>query len=454
MESRHPRITGTPVPLSRLADSVSVRALLPAGDVSRVDARVGGFNRCAAELARLDVSGETEAIGAFVPGRVEVLGKHTDYCGGRSLLCAVDRGFHFVAARRNDARVRITSIDQAECFEVDISADLALRPGHWSNYLLTTIRRLARNFDQPWTGCDIAFTSDLPAAAGLSSSSALIIGTFLVLATINQLQQHPAYQRNLSTPADLANYLGCVENGSGYRELAGDHGVGTFGGSQDHTAILFAEPDALVQYQFSPVRHEASLSLPHAFRLVIVNSGVRAEKTGDAKQKYNDVSLRVRRMVSLWNDSQPDPADNLRELLEQPDAERRLNVLIDAQPPAERQSLAERLAQYRQEAEVIIPEAAEAIRHDNWARFGDLVDQSQHHAETKLYNQVPQTIALQRALRSAGALAASAFGAGFGGSVWALAADAASADQLVQAAAAAGFSDAFITRAACAAFVL
>src|SRR5438552_16784872 len=44
----------------------------------------------------------------FVPGRLEVLGKHTDYAGGRSLVCAIQRGHCFVAAPRDDSELRIS----------------------------------------------------------------------------------------------------------------------------------------------------------------------------------------------------------------------------------------------------------------------------------------------------------------------------------------------------------
>ena len=72
------------------------------------------------------------------------------------------------------------------------------------------------------------------------------------------------------------------------------------------------------------------------------------------------------------------------------------------------------------ESEVIIPQAVDALASHDLRRFGDLVDESQAAAETLLGNQVPETMWLARRARELGAYAASAFGAGFGGSVWAL----------------------------------
>ena len=65
-------------------------------------------------------------------------------------------------------------------------------------------------------------------------------------------------------------------------------------------------------------------------------------------------------------------------------------------------------------------EAIEAFRESDGARLSSLAEQSQAEAGTLLGNQVPATMALARAAREHGALAASSFGAGFGGSVWAL----------------------------------
>jgi galactokinase len=67
-----------------------------------------------------------------------------------------------------------------------------------------------------------------------------------------------------------------------------------------------------------------------------------------------------------------------------------------------------------------VPAAAAAFEAGNAATFGDTVARSHAGAERFLGNQVPETIGLAASARALGAIAASAFGAGFGGSVWAL----------------------------------
>jgi galactokinase len=82
----------------------------------------------------------------FVPGRLEVLGKHTDYAGGRSLLCATERGIVFAAAPRADDRVRAVDAVSGTDIEFVIGPALRAEPGHWANYPTTVARRIARNF--------------------------------------------------------------------------------------------------------------------------------------------------------------------------------------------------------------------------------------------------------------------------------------------------------------------
>ncbi len=82
-----------------------------------------------------------------------------------------------------------------------------------------------------------------------------------------------------------------------------------------------------------------------------------------------------------------------------------------------------RFRQFIAESVEIIPAAAAALAGGDLAEFGRQVDRSQLEAEDGLGNQVPETIYLARRARALGAQAASAFGAGFGGSVWAMVED-------------------------------
>ena len=358
----------------------------------------------------------------FVPGRIEFLGKHTDYAGGRSLICAVERGFCVTAACRGDSVVRITDSARKESVELSISPDLMPRTGHWSNYAATVLSRVAQNFPGSIRGAEIVFTSDLPPASGLSSSSALIIAIFEAIAWVNGLKERIEYKSNISSIEDLAGYLGTVENGQTFGFLQGRQGVGTFGGSQDHTAILCCRAGALSQYSFCPVRCEGTISLPEDYVFVIGVSGVSADKTGNALDKYNRVSLLAREVLSIWNDTEDRTDETLMAAVSSPsfDDDRIRKAIHSARSPYPAIELVNRLQQFIEECFEIIPEVARKLIEGRLDQIGELVDRSQDAAERRLGNQVPETIGLARLARELGAAAASAFGAGFGGSVWAL----------------------------------
>lgn len=351
----------------------------------------------------------------WVPGRIEFLGKHTDYAGGPSLLCAVERGFAVVAAARPDGRITVMDAGSGERLEAALDPSLTIRQNHWSNYPLTVCRRLARNFPGTNGGVDIAFAGDLPPAAGLSSSSALIVATFLALEEVNALRSRAEYRESIETEEDLAGYLGAIENGGDFRGLAGDRGVGTQGGSEDHTAILCARPGALVQYSFAPIRFERAIPLPNDHVFVVAVSGVAAEKTGGALALYNRAAERATSALDLWRDATGSRAATVAAALnERPDALEGFRQVLRGRP-----ELLTRVEQFRAELE-LVHIAADALACGDFERLGGVVDQSQENAERWLGNQIPETTELPRSARALGAVAASAFGAGFGGSVYAL----------------------------------
>lgn len=360
-------------------------------------------------------AGAREAKAWWVPGRLEFLGKHTDYCGGPSLVCAVERGFAIASAPRSDARVLIVDAVSGEQAEAELSDALVVRHGHWSSYPATVCRRLARNFPSARRGADLAFASNLPSAAGLSSSSALIVGTFLALSDANELPDRAEYHAAIHGMEDLAGYLGAVENGSSFGALTGDSGVGTQGGSEDHTAILCARERALVQYAFAPIRFEGTVPLPDELRFVVAASGVAAEKTGSALALYNRAAWTAAAALEAWRTATGSMAPTLgAALADVPNAMERFRVLLRG-----RDDLLLRVEQFALEA-WLVREASDALMWGDLARLGRLVDESQAGAERLLGNQVPETIGLARTARELGAVAASAFGAGFGGSVYAL----------------------------------
>lgn len=380
----------------------------------------------AALVARV-ADGFTARIGAeptwqwFVPGRIEVFGKHTDYAGGRSLFAAVPRGFAVAARARDDGRVHVVDVRHGSEATID-PTDTAHTATGWVSYVQVVARRFASNFPGAALGADLAIASDLPRAAGLSSSSALVVAVATVLARRARLASRAEWQEAIASPSELAWYLGCVENGLDYRSLAGTAGVGTHGGSEDHTAIITGRPGHLTQCRFMPVEHLGDVPMPDDWTFVIASSGVHADKAGSVKDRFNRAALAVRALLATWNRDAATPAASLASVLVTPDAMTRLVARVKAAPADgfTASDLLQRLEHFMNE-DARVPAAARAFAAADAAALGELSDASQRDADESLHNQVPETCALAALARTHGALAASSFGAGFGGSVWALA---------------------------------
>ena len=362
-------------------------------------------------------AGTEPALAWWVPGRLEVFGKHTDYAGGRSLVCALPNGLAVAAAARADGAVRV--IDATRGDHVLIApGDRATFSG-WRHYVAVAVRRLAANFPGALLGADIVFGSDLPRASGMSSSSALVVAVSTALVRTAGIADRPAWRDNIRSTLHIAGYFACIENGRSFGTLAGDAGVGTHGGSEDHAAILAGTSGQLSAFAFVPMRPLGRVGMPHDWRFVLAPSAVRSAKTGSAQGAYNNLARGAQVLLEMWNAAHP-RAESLAAALAA-GSEEEWRTLIRASgvagwPP---DVLERRLAHFIRE-DRRVPEALDAVGSGEGARLSALADESQADAEALLGNQVPETIALARAARSLGAFAACSFGAGFGGSVWAL----------------------------------
>jgi galactokinase len=170
-----------------------------------------------------------------------------------------------------------------------------------------------------------------------------------------------------------------------------------------------------VHYVFAPIRFERAVPLPHEHLFVVAVSGVVAAKTGSALARYNNVAATATTALDAWRAATGSRAPTLAAALgELPNGMERLRAVVNG-----RAELVDRVEQLDIESR-IVRAAGDALAAGDLDRLGKLVDESQAAAERLLGNQVPETIELARSARELGAVAASAFGAGFGGSVYAL----------------------------------
>ena len=352
--------------------------------------------------------------GWFAPGRIEVLGKHTDYAGGNVLVCAVDRG---VTATVEPGRRGIEARSTAQEDAITLEPGVAVRrpAGHWGQYLNVVVDRLGANFGA-LRPARLDIDADLARASRQSRSAALVVASAMALAQFNGFDESEAWVAAIRDEVALAGYLACVENGSAFGPLSGRAGVGTFGGSEDHTAMLCSQADHLGLFSFNPAALVERVRLPDDLAFVVAVSGVSAEKTGAAKDAYNQASHGVSELLARWNAATGRGDANLAAAVESdPGAAAAIESLVADEP-----RLLARLRQFVAESTWIVPASVAALRADDRAALGELVAASQRWAADGLDNQIPETEARVEDGRRLGAVAASSFGAGFGGSVWAL----------------------------------
>jgi galactokinase len=132
--------------------------------------------------------GRRPELAVRAPGRLNLIGEHTDYSEGLVLPCAIDRDTLVLAAPREDRRMRALSLEQARPAELDLGT--LARTGGWSDYVAGAAAALAARGHR-LVGADLAVASRVPIGSGLSSSAALCVAAARALARLAGLALAP-----------------------------------------------------------------------------------------------------------------------------------------------------------------------------------------------------------------------------------------------------------------------
>lgn len=322
----------------------------------------------------------TESVA--VPGRVNLIGEHIDYHLLPVLPMAIQRRVRVTFRRRDDRR--ITAVSAAPFGRREFEWTVRLEPwpgGDWGNYIKAAAQAFGDKYrlDQ---GIDAEVESDLPAAAGLSSSSALLVAFSLALLRANGVR---------ATFDELMEVL-----------PEGEHFVGTRGGGMDHAAVLASEGGCALLARFAPLAVE-SVPAPRDWAFLVAHSLTTAEKSGEVRGQYNQRRTEGMRAVERLG------FKSYREAM-------------DTRPAAELQTLAARLTGNERkrflhvtgEAHRVL-EAADAMRRADADTFGRLLNESHASLRDLLEVSCPALDRLVEMAREAGAFGARLTGAGFGG---------------------------------------
>jgi galactokinase len=328
-----------------------------------------------------------------VPGRVNLIGDHIDYCGLSVLPAAIQRQVTLHVRTRTDPGIRISSVTAGHR---EFGIELPLEPfpaGDWGNYPKAAIAELAGDVTVP-SGFDALLESDLPQSAGLSSSSAIVVATALAFLHANRIDMDRAA---------LATRLARAER---Y--------VGTEGGGMDQAILLLAQDACASVIQFEPLR-ATPIAVPDGWTFLVAHSLADAKKSAAAREAYN---LRPRQaeaaraaVAARLNVAGAPYRDLLRDF--------GVAVLLDAATDLADATLGRRFKHVITEADRV-QAAARALRDRDIDDFARLMNESHESLRANCEVSTPQLDRLARKCVDAGALGARLTGAGFGGCIVAL----------------------------------
>lgn len=212
----------------------------------------------------------------FSPGRVNLIGEHTDYNGGYVFPCALNYGTYLLVRKINGTIIRFATLNFDEYSETDISARPVRQANLWSDYPLGVINEfLLRNKEV--SGLELLYYGDVPNGAGLSSSASIEMATAVA---INDL-----FNAGLST-LELVKMCQRAEN----------EFVGMNCGIMDQFAVAFGKKDNAIFLDCDTLDYENIPVNLDGHSLVITNSNKRR---GLTDSKYNERRSECEKAVSL-----------------------------------------------------------------------------------------------------------------------------------------------------------
>ncbi len=352
------------------------------------------------------------------PGRVNLMGEHIDYCHLPVLPAALGRGVWLAFRVTDGPTIRIaTDLDDLEPRVFDAAGPIPPGPpGDWGNYARAAVEALASSRvagGAASSGIDAFVTSTLPVAAGLSSSSALVVACALAWLAAQGRRPVP-----LEGPGPGVSRLALAR-----RLAAGERYVGTAGGGMDQTASLLGRAGHALRIEFEPLS-ATPVPIPPAWRIVVADTGERARKSGGARTAYNDRTRETAQAVaSIWAASggQVPPGGALASvptLLARHDTGELWDLADRALDGVGAMRFRHVITEARR-----VDEAEQALRASDLEAFGRLLLES--HASLR-DNYVVSTEILDHLVEeavAAGAVGARLTGAGFGGCVVAVCTD-------------------------------
>ncbi len=325
-----------------------------------------------------------ERSGAFAPGRVNLIGEHTDYNRGLALPFAIDEGVTVIAeadgpVSGGEARIEAHACDLGESDEFAL-ADPPAADG-WRAFVHGVVAELARE-GFPLVGARVQISGGLPFGGGLSSSAALEVALCLALADLGS-RAVPGEPKVMER-TDIARLCARVEN----------DWVGAQTGLLDQLASLYGAPDSALCIDFETLQIDP-VPLPlDGWRLVLLDSG---ERHVHASSGYNERRAECAEACRLMG------VESLRQA----------GAAATERLP---EPLRRRVVHVRGENERVRLAVA-ALGAGDLTALGALLDASHESLRDNYEVSTPAVEAAVERLRQSGCSGARLVGGGFGGSV-------------------------------------
>jgi len=308
---------------------------------------------------------------ATAPGRINLIGEHTDYTGGYVLPAPVPLITTATAAKASGRELRVCS---SELGSASFVLGAERRTGTWVDYVAGVTHELAARGHRV-AACDVHLRTELPLGGGLSSSAALEVALVRALAQLFELDLDDREAAAVGHDA---------ENGL----------VGAHTGVMDQLAASVGRQGEALLIDCSTITTQP-IALPKAIELAVIDSGVRHRLAGGA---YNLRRAETERAAAALGGTlrEIDPSDPRLAALPDPLGRRGLHVASE-------------------NARVL--GAVAALGNSDGEAFGNLVDASHASLAHAFDVSTPELDRLAELAREQGALGARLTGAGFGGSL-------------------------------------
>lgn len=327
--------------------------------------------------------GSAPSIMVRSPGRVNLIGEHTDYNEGFVLPAAVDKEILFGISPNKSSVCRLFSIDKEQFFKTDVSANrLESSDMGWPNYILGVVDQLKKaGYKVP--GFDLAFGGTIPIGAGMSSSAALEGGTIYGLSKI--------FDWDISR-LDMVKKSQKAEN----------EFVGVNCGIMDQFANIFSEAGKVFQLDCRSLEYEYYPFVRDDLKIVLCDTTVRREL---ATSEYNVRRSQCEEGVSILQ-KYDEAINSLRDVT--------LDLLAKHQ--SEFDPVVYKRCEYVVEENIRVQRACEYLEKEDFGSFGKAMYQSHAGLKDKYEVSSPELDALVDIAKDIdGVLGARMMGAGFGG---------------------------------------